>query len=226
MRTIAVIPALNEEKSIGPVIEKARLFVDEIIVIDDGSADGTAEAAKRAGALALRHALNRGQGAALKTGTEAALLRGADIIVHLDADGQHDPSFIPSLIEPLARGEADVVLGSRFMGVKPVGMPWKRRILQRCIRWFNLFMLGIPRQLTDPQSGLRALSAKAARRLDFRQDRYAHCSELLRLITRSDLRWKEIPIEVRYTQESLAKGQKNLDAVKVAWQLFLGVFHK
>lgn len=226
MRTIVVIPAYNEEKNIGQTVEKARLFADEIIVVDDGSADSTAEVARLAEALVLRHSLNRGQGAALRTGTEAALIRGAEIIVHVDADGQHDPSFIPVLTESLERNEADVVFGSRFMGLEPVGMPMKRKLLHRAIKLFNLFVMGIPRRLTDPQSGLRALSANAARQIDFKQDGMAHCSEILRLTTRSNLRWKEVPVKVVYTNASLAKGQKNLDAVKVAWQLFLGVFHK
>jgi glycosyltransferase involved in cell wall biosynthesis len=207
-------------------MEKMKPLVDGVVVVDDGSTDKTSETAQAAGAIVLRHVLNCGQGAALKTGTTAALESGADIIVHIDADGQHDPSFIPLLVEPIKKGEADVVLGSRFMGLQPVGIPWSRRWLHRAIRIFNSLVMGIPRKLTDPQSGLRAMNGAAARRLDFKQDRMAHCSELLRLITRSDLRWMEVPVEVRYSQDSLAKGQKNLDALKIVWQLFIGAFNK
>ncbi len=226
MRIIAVIPAYNEEKRIGETITKIQPLVDGIVVVDDGSTDATFDAAKRTGATVLRHAMNRGQGAGLKTGTEAALRLGADVVVHIDADGQHDPSFIPILVDPIKKGEADVVLGSRFMGLQPEGIPFSRRVLHRAIKTFNSLVMGIPRKLTDPQSGLRAMNANAAQRLDFRQDRMAHCSELLRLITRSDLCWVEVPVKVIYSEDTLAKGNKNLDAVKIAWQLFLGMFSK
>ncbi|MFA5185748.1 MAG: glycosyltransferase family 2 protein [Patescibacteria group bacterium] len=226
MRVIAVIPALNEASRIGETIEKVKPLVDGIIVIDDGSADATSEAAKAAGATVLRHAINRGQGAGLKTGTVAALRLGADVIVHIDADGQHDPSFIPVLVEPIKNGMADVVMGSRFMGLQPVGVPLTRKLLHRAIRIFNSLVMGIPKKLTDPQSGLRALNSKAAQQLDFKQDRMAHCSELLKLITRSELRWQEVPVKVIYSKDTLAKGNQNLDAVKIAWQLLIGMFDR
>jgi glycosyltransferase involved in cell wall biosynthesis len=226
MRVFAVIPALNEAARIGETIEKVKPFVDGLIVVDDGSKDGTSEAARRAGAIVLRHALNRGQGAGLRTGTEAALRLGADVIAHIDADGQHDPSFIPAVVQPIRDGQADIVFGSRFLGLKPQGMPWSRRLLLVAARNFNTLVMGIPRSVTDPQSGLRALSAEAARRLDFRQDRMAHCSEILRLATRSDLRWLEVPVVIRYSADTLAKGNQNLDAIKITWQLLLGMFDR
>ncbi len=226
MRIIAVIPAYNEEKRIAETIEKLQPLVDGIIVVDDGSLDKTADAAKAAGAIVLRHALNRGQGAGLRTGTEAALRLGADIIVHIDADGQHDPSFIPALVEPIKAGEADVVFGSRFMGLAPVNMPLRRKMLLRGARLFNTFAVGIPNTVTDPQSGLRAFKASAAEKIDFKQDRMAHTSEILRLATRSDLRWKEVPVEVRYTADTLAKGQFGGGPFRIVWQLFLGMFNK
>lgn len=224
MKVIAVIPALNEARRIEKTVQATQAFVDAVIVIDDGSSDATADAARTTGAIVLRHALNRGQGAALKTGTEAALKLGADIIVHVDADGQHDPSFIPSLVAPVLSDEADIVFGSRFLGEAPTGMPFSRRVLLTGARTFNALAVGIPRSVTDPQSGMRALNRKAALAIDFKQDRMAHCSEILRLATRSGLRWKEVPVKIHYTAESLAKGQKSLDAFKIAWQILLGVF--
>ncbi|MBI5655078.1 glycosyltransferase family 2 protein [Candidatus Uhrbacteria bacterium] len=226
MRVIAVIPALNEAARIGETVQKVRSYVDGVVVVDDGSVDATAEAARADGVTVLKHVINRGQGAGLKTGTEAALLLGADVVVHIDADGQHDPSFIPALVEPIKAGDADVVMGSRFMGLQAVGVPFSRKLLHRAIRIFNSLVMGIPRKLTDPQSGLRAMNDKAARNLDFKQDRMAHCSELLRLITRSDLRWQEVPVRVVYSEDTLAKGNKNMDAVKIAWQLLLGMFDR
>ncbi len=224
MRTIAIIPAYNEEKRIVATVASICPFVDGVIVVDDGSSDATAHAARVAGANVFIHALNRGQGAGLRTGTEAALKIGAECLVHIDADGQHDPSFIPAMLAPIRAREADIVLGSRFMGVHAVGMPFSRRMLHVAIRFFNVFAMGIPRRMTDPQSGMRAMTADAARRIPFTQDRMAHCSEILRLVTHSDLRWVEVPIRVRYTDASLAKGQKSRDALKIVWQLFLGAF--
>jgi glycosyltransferase involved in cell wall biosynthesis len=227
MKVIGVIPAYNEESRIQSTVDACLPFVDELIVIDDGSTDNTFSVAKAIpGVSAIRHTINRGQGAALRTGTLAALSLGADIITHIDADGQHDPTQIPTLTQLIKNGESDVVFGSRFMGTKPKGMPFTRRILLLGGRVFNTFAQGIPRSVTDPQSGFRALSSEAAKQINFKQDRMAHASEILKLVTRSNLRWREVPVQVIYTADSLKKGQKNTDALKIAWQLFLGIFTK
>ncbi|HVM90335.1 MAG TPA: glycosyltransferase family 2 protein, partial [Verrucomicrobiae bacterium] len=194
------------------------------VVVDDGSEDGTADQARKTGAVVLAHAINRGQGAALKTGTEAALKLGADIVLHVDADGQHQPESIPALLAPLKEGKMDVVFGSRFLGLDSEGMPFTRKLVLRLGRLFSQLALGIPRHMTDPQSGFRAMNSKAARMIDFRQDRMAHCSEIMRLVTRSDLRWVEVPVRISYTEATLAKGNKTSDAFRIAWHLFLGLF--
>jgi len=222
MRVAAVIPAYNEAGRIGEVIRSVSGLVDDVIVVDDGSEDSTAEEAAGSGAVVLRHAINRGQGAAIRTGNAAALLRSADVVVHFDADGQHDPGVIDRLVEPVRNGEVDVVYGSRFLGERPEGMPSRRRWLLRAARLFSVTVLGVPDGFTDPQSGLRAMSAEAVRILDFRQDRMAHCSEMLMMLGRTDLRWREIPTKVYYTPETLTKGQKAVDALRIVWNLMLG----
>lgn len=228
MKVIAVMPAFREEGRIGAAISGIRPLVDQIVVVDDGSGDGTVHGARSTvhgtDIIVLEHALNRGQGAALRTGTEAALKLGADIILHVDADGQHDPASIPALLNPIKQGQADVTFGSRFLGVKSDGMPLMRRFVLFGGRIFSSIALGIPRRMTDPQSGLRAMTAEAARRIDFRQDRMAHCSEIIRLVTHSDLRWMEVPTRIRYTTDTLAKGNKTKDAFKIVWHLLLGAF--
>jgi glycosyltransferase involved in cell wall biosynthesis len=226
MKVFAVIPAWNEAGRIGEAVKDVQGAVDGVIVVDDGSLDATGEAARVAGATVLRHAVNRGQGAALKTGTEAALRMGADVIVHVDADGQHDASFVSSLVTPIKEEKADVVFGSRFLDITSHEMPIVRRMILSAARLFNTFIIGIPSTVTDPQSGMRAFSRKAALRVDFHQDRMAHCSEILRLVTRSDLKWIEVPIRVRYTPETLAKGQKSGDAFRIVWELFIGAFRR
>lgn len=226
MRTVAVIAAYHEETRLPQVLEAVAPHVDEIVVVDDGSTDRTAEVAVHPKVWVLRHPLNRGQGAALRTGTTAALELGADAIIHLDADGQHDPAYIGPMLEPIRSGKADVVFGSRFLGVPIEGAPASRRALHMAIRLFNRWVLGIPVTMTDPQSGCRAFSAQAARALPFYQDRMAHASEILRRVTRSQWRWQEVPIRVIYSSDTLKKGQKTTDAVKIVWQLVLGAFHR
>lgn len=227
MKTIAIVPGYKEADRIGETVCAIRPHVDVVLVIDDGSPDATAERARQAGALVIRHCVNRGQGASLRTGLEGALALGADILVQLDADGQHDPSYIPALVRPIVLGEADVTFGSRFMGIEAEGITTGRKLLLQAARTFNAFAVGVPTHLTDPQSGYRAFSAQAAAKVDFKQDRMAHCSEILRLVTRSkSLRWKEVPVRVRYTQDSMRKGQKPWDAAKIAWQLLIGAFTK
>lgn len=224
MKIVAVIPAYHEASRIAATIAEILPYVPHILVVDDGSADQTSLVAREAGARVIRHAINRGQGAALKTGTEAALCWGADYVIHIDADGQHDPVYLPHLLEPLLRAEADVVLGSRFLGIQPEGMPFLRRIVLQAGRIFNGYALGVPHVVTDPQNGLRAFSANAAQRVVFYHDGIAHASEILRAVTGSALRWKEIPVRVRYSRETLAKGVKTSDAFHIAWHLFLGKF--
>jgi len=225
VNVIAVMPAFEEAPRVKDAVVACRNFVNRVIVVDDGSRDETSLRAKEAGAIVLRHRVNRGQGAALRTGTRAALKLGADVVVHIDADGQHDPCFIPATIAPIVAGTHDVVFGSRFLGVKVEGMPWSRRFLAFGIRQFNTYALGIPYQVTDTQTGFRALSKSAAQGITFRQDEMAHCSEILRIVTRG-WRWKEVPVRIRYTDDALAKGQKASNALRIVWQLFIGSLHR
>lgn len=226
MHKVAVIAAYHEETRLPQVLEAVLPHVDAIVVVDDGSTDRTAEMAARPNVWLLRHPINRGQGAALRTGTVAALELGADIILHLDADGQHDPNYIQAMTQPIELGHADVVFGSRFLGIPMDGAPASRRILHVAIRIFNRWVLGIPVSMTDPQSGFRAFSAAAARGIPFHQDRMAHASEILRRVTHSAWRWQEVPVRVMYSEETLKKGQKTTDAFKIVWQLVLGAFHQ
>lgn len=224
MRVIAVMPAFHEASRIRMAVLGIRRVIPDVIVVDDGSEDQTAQIAEQAGAMVVRHAINRGQGAALKTGTLIAIKRGAEIIVHVDADGQHLPESLNPLIQPIQEGRADVVFGSRFLGPL-VTIPRSRRWLLSLARWFNILVLGIPHGITDPQSGLRAFRVNVFPLLDFQQDRMAHCSEILRLATRGSLRWEEVPINVTYTEDLLRKGQKSSDAFRIVWELFFGLFH-
>jgi len=222
MRIVAVIPAYNEAPRLGAVLASLKGVVDEIVVVDDGSQDETSAVAQREGVHLIRHGINRGQGAALKTGTMAALTLAPDIIVHLDADGQHDASTLAPLLAPIKNHQTDIVYGSRFAGIEADGMPIARTLLLKAARLFSQYILGIPHTITDPQSGLRAMRTPVAESLVFAQDGMAHCSEILRWVTRSSFCWQEVPVRVRYTNASLQKGQKATHAFRIVWELFLG----
>lgn len=202
MKILVVIPAYNEEKNIVPVLRELVEFGYNVIVVNDGSRDKTAEVAKNSGAIVLSHVTNRGQGAALATGTEYALKLGAEVIVHFDADGQFLVKDIEPAIKLIESGQAEIVFGSRFLNevgeIKaPGSMPkFKRQVIMPLARWFNKVFLGIT--LTDPQSGFRVLSKKAAERIKWRQDGMAHCSEILVLAVGSGLPISEVPITVIY----------------------------
>lgn len=207
MKVVAIVPAYNEAPRVRQALQNLRPHVAEIVVVDDASKDGTSEQVRGTGAILLRHPVNRGQGAALRTGTEYALrYLQPDIVVHFDADGQMQPSDIAAVTAPIMRGDADVVIGSRFLGKKAENMPWQRRLTLVGARVFMTALTGL--RLSDMQSGFRALSTKAAAELEITLDRMAHASEILDLIAARRMRVAEVPVTIVYTAETLAKGQE------------------
>jgi len=198
MKVICVIPAFNEEKTIAKVINDVRPFVSEIIVVDDGSKDKTAEIAEGENVKVLRHLINRDQGAALETGNRYSLSKGAEIIVHFDADGQFLAEEIERVIKPIKDGNADIVFGSRFMGIRS-NMPFiKEYFIMPLARVINKIFFNI--KMTDPQSGFRAMSADAAKKIKIEQDGKAHCSEIIAKAAKEKLRIVEVPIKVIYNE--------------------------
>lgn len=193
MRIAAVIPAFNEEVAIGSVALLTGEHVDEVIVVDDGSSDRTAHVAEMAGARVIRHHRNMGKGAALKTGFEAA---DADIVVTLDADGQHNPAEIPKLVEPILRGEADVVNGSRYLHGRDENTPRYRRVGQRILDRATNIATGL--EITDTQSGFRAFSAESIPHFKFRDPGFVVESEMLSDAAEAGLRIVEVEVGVRY----------------------------
>jgi len=196
MKIICVIPAYNEAEHITEVISRVRPFVDEVVVVDDCSIDATAQLAQQAGAIVLRHPINRGQGAALQTGNDYALLKGADIIIHFDADNQFIAEEIPDLILPVVSGRAQVALGSRFLNKKSELPTVKKKIIMPLARLVNRLFFNI--KLSDPQSGFRVLSKEALEKITIKNDGMAHCSEILHQLFKNKLRVEEVPITVVY----------------------------
>ncbi len=213
MKISIIIPAHNEAAHISSVLDQIKTLGLEIIVVDDGSSDKSFELAKASGALVLRHIINRGQGAALRTGTNYALKNGADIIVHFDGDGQFRVQDIPIVIQPLIDNQADAVFGSRFLGAS--NMPgFKKNIIMPLARLTNRLFFGI--KMTDPQSGFRALNRKSAELIKIDNDGMAHCSEILIKAHKNKLRIIEVPIVVTYHEF----GQKFSGAFKILIDLF------
>jgi glycosyltransferase involved in cell wall biosynthesis len=196
---VAAIPCFNEERFIGSVVLKARKHVDRVLVIDDGSSDATAEVAAEAGAAVVRHDCNKGKGAALQTALRRARNEKADVLVVLDGDGQHDPRDIPRLIQPIVDGQADVVVGSRFVSAtgKP---PAYRRMGQGILTLLS--NLGSGSGVTDSQSGFRAFSAQALRSLKLSENGFAVESEIQFAASKSGLRVSEVPISVSYVDKA------------------------
>lgn len=216
------IAAYNEERTIGAVIDEVRTVTPNVVVVDDCSHDRTGAIARSHGAVVLRHILNRGKGAAIRTGTAYALMHGADIIVHFDADGQHHAKDISALIAPIVRGETDVVLGSRFMDGAKTNASFLRTLTLKLGIFFTWWMSGI--RLTDAHNGLRAFSRRAAMQIIITEDRFAYASELIDEIRRLKLRIVEVPVTITYTDYSRQKGQRSRNALaiglKMIWKKF------
>lgn len=213
-----IIAAYNEGAVIGGVIQPLIAAGYRVVAVDDGSRDETAARARAAGAAVLRHVVNRGQGAALQSGLRYALRHGAQILVTFDADGQHCAADLPGLVQPIADRRAEIVLGSRFLE-HAADVPATRRVLLRLAVAFTRVMSGV--RLTDAHNGLRALSRRAAERLDLQLDRMAHASEIIDQLARTGLPLEEVSVTVRYTSYSLEKGQRAGNAARIVWDYLL-----
>lgn len=211
-----VVPAYQEAGAIEKTLRGLFAYLPNVVVVDDGSTDDTAAAALRAGANVVRHAVNLGQGAALATGLAYALRRGASHICTFDADGQHDPQTIDAMYARIVEGNADIVLGSRFLG-SAVGMTAIRRAFLRCAVFVTRLHTGLA--LSDTHNGLRMMTRSAAERMRLVQPRMAHGSEILGEIARLRLNYVEVPTTIAYTEYSRRKGQSLFNSVKIVFDL-------
>ncbi len=216
-----VVAAYGEGPRLRRALEPLCARWSNVVVVDDGSLDDTFEEAMGLPVWVLRHPVNCGQGAALQTGIDFALARGAQVIVTFDADGQHDPADVEKLVAPVLAGEVQVALGSRFLG-EAVDMPASRRLVLKLGVLFTRVFSRIA--VTDTHNGLRALSRDAARKIRIQQDRMAHASDLLDQVHVHRLSYREVPVTIRYTSDSLEKGQGNWNAFRIVGQLILGRF--
>ena len=199
---LAAFPAFNEEVSVGSLVLRAKQYVDWVIVIDDGSSDRTAEVARLAGAEVVSHHVNKGKGAALSSAFVRARELNADVLVVLDCDGQHDPGEIPGLIKPIVDGEADIVVGSRFLN-SGHSVPRYRRVGQEALTAATNLVSG--HSLTDTQSGYRAFNKKAIKALRFSEAGIGVESEMQLKAREEGLSIVEVPISCSYDVERASK---------------------
>jgi len=205
MNTVIVIPVYNEACVIGGVIDEVRAQgYEHIVVVDDGSADESYLIATAHDVLALRLKINRGKGAAVKAGIIAANLLGADVVVTMDGDGQHDPADIAPLIVPILEGSSDVVLGSRLLNREE--MPFIKTVANSIGNFVTWLFYGI--LVSDSQSGFRAYSRYAALIIDTKADKYEYDSKVIREIKNNRLRFTEVPVQTRYTEYARSKKHK------------------
>jgi len=216
VKAVIVIPAFNESAVVYKVLKslpkKMRGITHlETVVVNDGSTDSTSVEIKKNNVNQVNHRLNRGVGAATKTGIEWAKRNDADIVVTFDADGQHHPDDIEKVIRPIILNRADLVIGSRFK--KKQNIPFDRLLINWFANFATLFLFGV--LSTDSQSGLRAMSKRAMESIDIRSDRMEFSSEVLLEARRHRLKIKEVPIKAIYTNYSRLKGQPNTNAFPI-----------
>jgi glycosyltransferase involved in cell wall biosynthesis len=194
-RVVAAIPCYNEERFVAEVVCRTSEHVDQVVVVDDGSTDRTVEVAKAAGALVIQHEANQGYGGAIRSCFEVATANGADLLVTLDGDGQHDPDEVPEVLQPLLTGEADLVIGSRFMG-KSNNVPRYRRFGIDVITF--LFNFGSPVKVSDGQSGFRAYRKEILKRLELTETGMGVSVQTLIQARRKGYQIREVPISCTY----------------------------
>jgi glycosyltransferase involved in cell wall biosynthesis len=196
---MAVIPAYNPGLELSRVLTaaSAELGAAAVIVVDDGATDGSGARAQAAGVQLITHPVNRGKGAALRTGFAAALAQGAEWVFTLDADGQHDPEEMPAFLAAAATGGADLWIGDRMQNT--IDMPWLRRLANRSTSSIISALAGQP--ISDSQSGYRLISARVLRAVDLYFDRFEAESEILVKASRAGFRIGAVPIRTIYGQE-------------------------
>jgi len=195
-KIIVLIPAYNEELTISSVVMLAKRHSDHIIVIDDGSTDRTRELATEAGAEVISHTVNKGKAAALMTGFKRARELDSRCTITIDGDGQMDPELIPQVAAPVLQEVADLVIGSRYLSKNATDTPTHRRMGQRVLN--SATSLGTSCEITDSQSGFRALSWRALNNTNFNSDRFSIESEMISYYIEIGLRIVEVPVSVRY----------------------------
>jgi len=202
MQCLAIIPAFNEEKSIATIIQETKKYANQVLVVNDHSTDNTGKVARLHGAIVIYHSRHKGVGAAMRTGITYAKKLEPNIVVTIDADGQHRPEDIPRLIEPIISGKADFVLGSRFLNGKPINIPQIKKIGNRLLTFITSFLARV--KLTDTQTGFRAFNRKVLLSLNLVSD-FTYTQEMILILCHRGFRCAEVPVQMRSREYGKSK---------------------
>jgi len=217
---IAIVPAYNEEKTIGSVVRSLFEHVDKVVVVDDASKDNTFGEAKKTGAIVLKHKINCGQGAALETGHEYARRVEADYVLHFDGDGQFNAGDVEPALKQLKEEDAEILFGSRFLDDRS-NVPWfKKNVLYPVGYVVNKIFGAV--KLTDVHNGFRILNKKALNKIQITHDKMAHATEIVSLAKKYNLKYIEFPVKVTYSEY----GQGVSGGIKIVRDLLFGKFVK
>lgn len=223
-KIFVIIPSYNE----GSVLRETILSLGEnykIVVVDDASSDNTKHVVSDLSVYYLRHPINLGQGASLQTGMDFAYQQGADIVVHFDADGQHNSGDILRFIEKLQKDNLDVVIGSRFIKSEDtVLVPPFKRIVLMVAKFINGLVTGL--WLTDAHNGFRVLNRRALKVIQLKENRMAHATEILTQINHHKLHYKELDTRVIYTDYSKQKGQNWTNSFNILFDLIVNRYFR
>ena len=215
-----IVRCHNEASVVASVIRELRAEFPNVVGVDDGSSDGSGRLMAEAGARVVRHSVNLGAGAALQTGVEFALLDPATTyLVCFDADGQHRVSDAVNMVARARNEGLDLLVGSRFLGTAPRGMPFARKVVLRGGRLFERATTGIA--LSDAHNGLRVLSRRFAAGLALTSSDMSYATELLEAVAASGARYGEHPVEIRYSAYSLGKGERSINSVNIAFDVLV-----
>ncbi|MGV2983053.1 glycosyltransferase family 2 protein [Microbacterium sp. AGC85] len=218
-RTWIVVPLYNEATVIAGVIAGLLPHFPNVVCIDDGSTDGSADVARQAGAHVVEHPINLGQGAALQTGIDYALSRlECEYIVTFDADGQHRVEDAEGMVAVARESGAAIVFGSRFLDDR-TRPGWMKHVILKTAVWVTNLTTSV--KLTDAHNGLRVIRRDAAAHIQLKQDRMAHATEIVLQLGDTGLPWTEYPVELLYTDYSRSKGQSVLNAVNILVDLVI-----
>ncbi len=212
MKTTLVLPAYNEDEHISDLIYRAFKYVDQIIVVDDCSGDQTFEKARDAGAITLRHHVNLGKSSALKTGCDAAMILGTDLIALMDSDGQHNPDDLPRFFQAIEKEDLDIVVGSRLGGDK---MPFIRKYGNLLLEYTSKVLFHI--DIKDIQSGFRVFRSDIYAKIKWLSNNYHADAEMTIQIAINKLKYKEIYIETIYLDDY--KGMTPVDGLLLLFNL-------
>jgi polyprenyl-phospho-N-acetylgalactosaminyl synthase len=214
-----IVPGFNEATVIRQTVETLLEKKYSVVVVDDASTDNTRNVLLGLPLFYIRHLSNLGQGAAIRTGMELALKKGAEYIVTFDADGQHDVNDIEKMLRLLQQEKADIIFGSRFLEGAATNVHTSRKIILKTARLINYLASGI--LLSDANNGLRIMTREAALKMQITENRSSHNAQVQNLVKKHALKYAECPVNISYSAYSKKKGLRNINSIRILYDLIL-----